>query len=255
MTGGMDKSLNVILYEPGRLMYVTTPKCGSSSMVNLFLTMAGFDPRDRQIRKLAWAASADGRLAERGLSIRQADTADMLAIRAEHPDHRLMANIRNPYDRVLSNYFNKLNRYAKRFDRPTYRYGKLRQFLEGPKSWPLVARGNAYMQRRLGFQALLDGLDRHGVGFDAHYALQCELLALDRLTYDRLFRLETLDADFRDAMAAAGLPARALARLRAMPRNNRTEYRGDQDRLLTPEARAIIARLYAADFAALGYPV
>lgn len=251
----MQDDVNLVIFEPARIFYVLTPKCGSSSMVNIFLTMAGFDPRDREIRKLAWAASADGRLAARGLHISRLDTNAVLAARDRHPNYTCLANIRDPYDRILSNYNNKLNRYTKAHARGIYWYGKLRQFLEGPKSWPLVNRGNAHMQARISFEQMLEGLERHGVGFDSHYALQCELLALDRIRYDRLFRLETLDVDFRAAMQGYGIPSEMLDRVQAMPRNNRTQNDGRADPRMTPRAKEIIARLYARDFAALGYPL
>jgi len=250
----MEKELNLIIHQPSRILYVLTPKCGSSSMVNIFLTMAGFDPRDRAIRKLATQAAADGRLAARGLSFSVTDTAGVLAARARYPDHRLLANIRNPYDRVLSNYYNKLNRYTKANARGIFYYGKLRQLLEGPSAWPRVARGNAYMQRHISFQQMLDGLEQLGPGFDAHYALQSELLALDRLRYDRLFPLESLEGDFRSAMADYGLPEEMLDRVKSLPRNNATSYAGRQSVLMTDMAKATIARIYARDFEQLDYP-
>jgi len=251
----MQGHLNLIVYEPGRLFYVLTPKCGSSSMVNVFLTMAGFDPKDGAIRQLAWKAKADGSLAAKGLHISQETTETVLAAAERFPDFRRIANVRNPYDRILSNYYNKLNRYTKAHARSVFYYGKFRQLLEGPKAWPLVNRGNAHMQQRLPFEAMLEGLLTHGVDFDAHYALQTQLLALDRLSYDRLFRLETLDADFRAAMDKMGLPAEALDRVKALPRNNRSDYAGKVDTLMTPRARAMIARLYATDFRRLDYPL
>jgi hypothetical protein len=251
----MENSVNLIISEPGGLLYVLLPKCGSSSVVSLFLTMAGLDPQDRRVRELAYAAAGDGRLARAGLQFSKTDTEGVIAARKAHPEYRLIANVRNPYDRVLSNYYNKLNRYAKAHARGVFLYGKWRQLLEGPKAWPLVARGNAHMQAKLSFQQMLDGLERLGPDFDGHYARQTGLLGLDRLRYDRLLRLETLDADFRAAMAELGLPGDMLARLKAMPHANRSAYEGSTDALLTPEARASIARIYAEDFAALGYPV
>lgn len=251
----MQGHLNLIVYEPHGLFFVLTPKCGSSSMVNVFLTMAGLDPRDGAIRALAWKARQDGTLAARGLHISQETTASVVEAAARWPGFRRIANIRNPYDRALSNYYNKLNRFTKRHARRTFLYGKLRQFLEGPRAWPGVNRGNAHMQARLPFEAMLRGLERHGIGFDAHYALQSDLLALDRLTYDHLFRLEDLDRTFRPAMEALGLPAPQLDRVGALPRNNRSANAGLDSPLMTPTAKEIIARLYARDFQALGYPV
>jgi hypothetical protein len=251
----MKGHLNVIVFEPARLVYVLTPKCGSSSMINIFLTMAGFDPQDRGIRDLAWAATADGRLAAAGLHISRETPDSALRAADRRAGFRRLANIRNPYDRVLSNYYNKLNRYAKAHARGAFLYGKMRQLLEGPRAWPLVARGNAHMQARIGFEAMLNGLARHGVDFDAHYARQCDLLALDHQAFDRLFRLETLDQEFRGAMEAYGLPADMLDRVKAMPRNNKSAYGGREDALLTPAAKTTIAGLYAEDFARLGYSV
>ncbi|MEO6299022.1 MAG: sulfotransferase family 2 domain-containing protein [Paracoccaceae bacterium] len=251
----MDDGLNIIISEPGGIFYVLLPKCGSSSVVSMFLTMAGLAPKDRAVRDLARAAVEDGRLAKAGMQFIKTDRQGVLAARAAHPEHRLIANVRNPYDRILSSYYNKLNRYTKAFSKGIYAYGKARQLLEGPKSWRLVARGNAHMQTKLSFQGMLDGLERLGPDFDGHFARQSDMLSLNTLTYDRLLRLETFDADFRNAMADLGLPAEMLARLKAMNHSNQSNYKASVDALLTPQAKASIARIYAQDFSGLGYPL
>lgn len=245
----------VALYEPLRLMFVLTPKCGSTTFIGFLADVTGIAGKDRNPRDAMARAAEDGSLARAGLTMARAMTDDELVrLREARPDWSLIANVRDPFARTLSAYRNKLNRYAQQFDPPAYRYGKLRQFLEGPRAWSDSNRARAHIATRIPFMAFLDGLKRHGVGFDNHYIPQSTLLALPRLSYDRLVRLENFRQEFPDAMRMAGLPEAAIARLDALPTRNASPGTGVRETLLTPEAKAEIAALYAADFDLLGYP-
>jgi len=230
----LDKPLTLITHLPSRLLFVLTPKCGSTSLISTFLILAGLPEAARAPRSFRRTPDSTAEMATKGLSIIDGTLADLIAARAANPGFRLLAVVRDPTDRLISNYFNKLNRYAKRHARLAYVWGKLCQLAEGPKAWPDVTRGNRHMQRLLGFEHFLSGLGRHGTEFDIHYAAQSGLLGLQQLTYDRLFRLETLDQDLLPGLAASGMPPECLDRLTALPRMNRTREDPRQSTLLTP---------------------
>ena len=186
--------------------------------------------------------------------MRQLDPKDVRGLRDLYPDYRFLGNIRDPYSRAVSNYFSKINRYSRNFDRVTYVRGKLGHLFQGPKTWPDGRVANAFMQRRVGFAEMLDGLKRHGIGFDTHFAQQSSLLQLDHLQFDRLLRLETLNEVFPAAMKEFGLPAEMLARLGAVPRGNSSKYLGNEATLLSDTNKTTIRALYPDDFGKLGYP-
>ena len=249
----MQGLLNLVVFEPTRMVYVLTPKCGSSSVVAAFATMSGLEGREMG-RSFAWKANADGRLTKLGLIMRQMKPGEVRGLRDRYPDYRFLGNIRAPYARAVSNYFSKINRYSKHFDRTTYVLGKLGHLFQGPGTWSDGRVANGFMQRRIGFEDMLAGLTRHGINFDSHFAQQSDLLQLNHMRYDRLLRLETLDEVFPEAMAEFGLPAGMLARLGAVPHGNSSRYRGNEAALLTDATRAKIRSLYPDDFAKLGYP-
>ncbi len=250
-----DDGLNLIVSEPARIIYVLGPKCGSTGTVDLFLRLSGFAPQKNRVRALAKTGMADGQMAAQGLSFYRCGHRMVHEMRAKHPDFALFTNIRDPYGRALSNYYSKLNRYSRAFAPGVFRYGKLRQLLLGPKGWGRSENGNRFMQTRISFEAMLRGLAAHGPGFDPHFARQCDVIDLDRLQYDRMFRIETLDADLLPALQAHGVPDGMLARVSALTKSNASSYARQKDSYFSPEARALIGQIYAADFGALGYPL
>lgn len=248
-----DLRVPVIEFAPARVLHATPPKTGSTSLLLSYLQMAGLAVPDGPVRAAMRQAQVDGRAQAAGLTLHFVDAGELAELYATRPGWHLLCTVRSPYERVVSNWFSKLNRYAKRYDPPSYWYGKLRQLLEGPEAWKHIERANAHMQRRIPFPALLRGLAAHGVGFDSHYEQQSKLLGLGRVRYDRVIRLEELDAAFRAALAELDVPAELLARLDAVPHRNKTAS-GRRSALLDAEAVALIDRIYDEDRAHLGYP-
>lgn len=146
-------------------------------------------------------------------------------------DYAVFVSVRNPYSRVLSAFLDKF-----RFAEYRRQYG----------DFPLTPEG---------FGAFLDWLDQGGLARDAHWDRQVKLMALPLDSYDGVLRFENLQSDARTFFASRGLalPDGALG----------SEHRGDRgketgaDRQLaayyTAGRAALVARLYAEDFGALGY--
>jgi len=249
-----ERGLNFIVYDPGRLIYVLGPKLGSTGTVDLFVRLAGIETAQGSVRGAAEEAMATGRFAAEGVQFLRGYHRRLRELRAAYPDYALFANIRDPYARILSNYYSKMNRYAARFAPGVFRYGKLHQVLKGPGRWTDNRHGNKAMHRRIPFLEMLRGLERHGIDFDPHFNLQSVVLDLADTPYDRLFRIETLDDELLPALAGRGVAPALLARVSGLNRRNQSAYDRDVGALFTPEACAIIERLYARDFDALGYP-
>lgn len=247
--------MTCIVFEPAELIVVTSPKCGSTTALSLCLKLAGAPIEAETFRKHADRMIADGTSKRYGVYVHSVASDTLGYLGRRYPGYRYAAIARNPYDRAASGYRNKLNRYAKAFHTPAYYYGKVRQLLEGPRAWSDVERGNHHMQRWITFESFLDGLQQHGVDFDIHFDQQVKLLALDRLPYDRILRLEELESEFARLLEERGVPAEMRGRIDETSRRNQSKLGSRQSALLTDVTRRRIARLYAEDFARLGYSV
>jgi hypothetical protein len=247
--------LTLISHTPSGLMAAVTPKCGSTSMISLFLHLAGLPKAAARPRNFLRRADATAVMAAQGLTIKDGPASMIDAARRAHPELRLIGVTRDPYTRLVSGYHSKINRYTKRFARSIYILGKLGQFCEGPDAWPDGTFANRHMQRFLPFAAFVAGLERHGIGFDLHFAPQAELLDYPQHQYDHLFRLEDLQTELTPQLAAMGIEAHWLTLLSTLPRANATAAAKRHNTLLTADLRARIARLYAVDFQAFRYPL
>lgn len=247
--------MTCIVFEPAEMIVVTSPKCGSTTVLDLCLRLADVPIEAETFRKHADRMIADGISKRHGVFVHSVASETLDYLQRRYPGFRYAAVARNPYERVVSGYRNKLNRYAKAFHRKAYYYGKIRQLLEGPRAWADVERGNRHMQSRISFERFLEGLEQNGVGFDIHFDWQTRLLALDRLKHDRILRLENLESAFLEFLHEQGVPAEMRARIEHAAPRNRSKVGMRQSALLTDATRPRIARLYAEDFARLGYSV
>lgn len=249
----MPGAINILVSHHARLIAVGLPKCGSSTLVEVFLQMEGFQPRPRKERSLAVRLRASGELARAGLEFHQCYPQDIGQVVAANPGYPLFSIVRDPYRRIYSAYFNKLNRYTKQFRRDLYWRGQVARLLAGPRGWQRVEVGNLVAQRSLSFPQFLAELERLGVEIDPHFDLQVRLLDLVNQRYDRLLDLQDMQAGLKGLLAELGTPADRLARLPDVPHANRRAT-AEEAAWLTPEVAASIERLYAADFDGLALP-
>lgn len=145
--------------------------------------------------------------------------------------YALLVTLRNPYSRVLSAFLDKF-----RFEPYRRKHG---DFALTPE----------------GFDRFLRWLETGGLTRDPHWDLQTKLLALPLDRYDAVLRFETLREDALAFLTARGLtpPPGALQAEHRADSGKQTGADAQLAAFYTPERAALVARLYAADFEALGY--
>ena len=249
-----ERRVECLKLDFAKLIFVLVPKCGSTTVINSFIHLAGLDPSAFHVRLKKHADRRDPRLASAGLGIALVTLSEVRAFTATHPDYKLLTCVRDPYDRVVSNYFSKIHRLCLVADRNTYFRSKIFHLFGGPKACPHIDHANRYIRRRITFPQYLEMLRTAGTEFDSHFAQQSKLLQMDRTKFDHVFQLETLDRDFVPTLSSLGVPDIVTARLPRMAHFNVAGDRGKAGHL-QPQELATIARLYARDFETLGYPL
>jgi hypothetical protein len=240
-----------VVCEPSRLVYAPLPKCASTTMI-AFLTRLG-SSRERSNPRDCPRRPAAGLTPGQGGTYQVVCPSDLLPGFADRfRGFTWFSVVREPFSRVESNYHNKLNRFARRFHPLTY----LRSYA-GPlnddspdRRWQDVRIRR--MQRTIGFDQFVLGLERHGIDWDLHYRPQSRMLRLERLRFDHLIRMERLADGLRDMFASQGAPADASSEVERLSRLNPSRA-GDGKMAWTPRLRAIVEELYREDFEALGY--
>lgn len=249
----MPGAINIVVNHQCKLIGVGLPKCGSSTLVETFLRLSGFDPQPRKIRSLAEAARRDGRLAAAGMEFLQCFPDDISKVIEKNPGYQIFSVIRDPYTRIYSAYFNKLNRYTRHHSFRIYLFSRLYMLLGGPKAWGSVEYGNVFAHRFISFDEFLAELGRLGIDIDPHFDAQWKLLDIDNVKYDRLLRIETIRETLLPTLRDFGVPAEILCRLDAIPHANQKK---DADAKKMPLTRAQVAQiehLYREDFDRLGF--
>lgn len=138
--------------------------------------------------------------------------------------------VRDPYARTLSAYLDKFRDGDKHLDR----FG---------------ARVAGFDDGRVSFRGFCRYLAAGGEAENAHWMRQTRITALaDRV--DILGRVETIEADLARILAAIGAPGGAVARSGPPPTGAAARIAEHYD----DETRRIVGAVYAADFAAFGYP-
>jgi hypothetical protein len=236
-----------IVHHPRRLVYAELPKCASTTMHRLFLDVSGIhdnvEPHYGIWREPLAAA-------RRAAGLEAADVADdaLDAFVRRHRGYRFFTVVRNPYGRCLSGYGQQVRRYAKRFRRLDFARAKLTKLLSrrlpGDEANPHRVV-TATLKHTISFAEFLEGLRRHGTGFDPHFDLQSRVIRLGRIPYDSLVHMEDLAAGLRDLFPGAD----DLARI---PACNVTRS-GEAVDQLAPDTRRAIHELYEPDFSSLGY--
>ncbi|MEC8799424.1 MAG: sulfotransferase family 2 domain-containing protein [Planctomycetota bacterium] len=232
----------LILSEKYQVGFVGAPKCATTTMVDLMLSWHGFEgiknPR-------GFMKHNSERLQEAGLFIHDTGKPKvLLSAYREHDAFFWFTAVRSPVSRTLSNYRNKLSRYAKRFEYRSYLGGKLLQLARGPRSWADANSASECIAKFISFPQFVDGLTTHGVGFDSHYRTFSKILQMDRIQYDAVLQLESMEEDIvmlQKKMAASGVDTEHFPKLGRLNSTSRSEEG------LSAELREKIALLYDVD--------
>ncbi|MBP7001775.1 sulfotransferase family protein [Amaricoccus sp.] len=201
----------------GRYVYLRVPKAANSTV---FRALAERFPEPGV--SLDDLAAAKTRVTHLGdLRLR-----DLPALRG----YLIFTVVRDPYARTLSAYLNKFREGDKHLDR----FGERVAGFDGG---------------RVSFRGFCRYLAAGGEAENAHWMRQTRITGLaDRL--DIVGRVETLDADLARILAAIGAPGGAVERAGPPPTGATARIAEHYD----AETRRIVEAVYAADFAAFGYP-
>ncbi|MCE5973270.1 sulfotransferase family protein [Sinirhodobacter sp. WL0062] len=249
----MQRSTTIIHYAPAKLVVVLVPKCGSTTMIAAFLTLAGLGAHALSTRNFIRSEEGRAQMLAAGLEVRVARFTELTQMQKSDPGYRFMTVLRDPTQRFVSGYFSKINRYAKRFARHAYLWGKLRQALSGLGAWPHIEQANRHIRKLIPFEQFVAGMERHGSEWNSHLSLQGRIIGEDLIRYDRVLMLETLDEALMPTLREMGFGTAQLAALETLPRKNPTlTPPAARGQLVTPDLQARIARLYQGDLRLLG---
>ncbi|HVZ91621.1 MAG TPA: sulfotransferase family protein [Rhizomicrobium sp.] len=208
--------------EKHRYIYVETPKVACSSIK---LTLQRIELNDRAYAPDDIHKRADSPL----LAARARPRRFLRALRSSA--YFRFCFVRNPYGRILSAYLDKLVRSER----------------ERPQSLASLGLAPEARPSFLDFLELL--ADAEPSRFDVHWARQVDLLTPHLIAYDFIGRFESFDADFSTVLRRIGRGPDWIADAR----RHRTDASAQMDRWIGPPERALIERIYAADFDAYGY--
>lgn len=205
----------VAIYPELGLAYNRVKKNANTTLTILLRDLAGGGTVHRDIAK--WEAQSPFDLPLRGLG-----ALDRL---------RWMVVVRNPYSRVLSAFLDK-------FREEKYQRSH-----------------GAFALTPEGFAAFVTWLEQGGLGKDGHWDLQTKLILGPLERFDAVVRFEALGPGLERVLAAGGVDFDATRLRAAYPSDEgkRTGASGRMDTYYSPALAARVARLYAADFSALGY--
>ncbi len=241
--------VKVLVSERFGLVFVWVPKCASRTLHRIFLDMHGVETSQQNASSF-YRHNAQMLQGQYGLSAKSLSTGEAIDLKTKHPEYKWFTIVRDPYRRSLSNYFNKINRFARLYRRDVYAWGKLRQFLGGPKAWKNSLSAMESMKKQISFEEMLLGLRKYGIRIDAHFMLQTEHCRFGEIEYDKIMRMEELTDSLPEFFESANADTSKLN----LKKENRSIYASDHDAYFTPLAKEIVEELYAGDFEKLGYP-
>jgi hypothetical protein len=240
-----------IIDHKRNIIYTEVPKCGSTTVHQLFLDVFGFK-NERGPHHAIWSRDMQAEREQAGIeSIRIKDAALDTFI-ADHPNYRFFTITRNPYSRCISAYTNQLRRFAKKRHPTQYLSAKIQAKLAALKSSEKIpSKSSKYdflnniLSQRISFDEVLENLDQYGPSFDKHFDLQVNIVKPDIIPYFRVLDLENLSEGLGsifgetihfDKSRKLNSSSPAITP-QTMPRRN----------------REAIHRIYARDFEAFGY--
>jgi hypothetical protein len=201
----------------GRYVYLRVPKAANSTVFRALIER--FHEPGVTLDDLAAAKTRVTHLGD----LRLGELADLRRF-------LIFTVVRDPYSRTLSAYLNKFREGDKHLDR----FG---------------ARVASFDEGRMSFRAFCRYLAAGGEAENAHWMRQTRITALtDRV--DIVGRVETLEPDLARILATVGAPGGAVERAGPPPTGASARLAEHYD----DETRRIVETVYAADFAAFGYP-
>jgi hypothetical protein len=231
-----------IVLHPRRLVYAELPKCASTTMHKLFLDVAGI-PTDLEPHYAVWREPLAAARRAAGLEAFEVADEAIDGFVGRHRGYHFFTVVRNPYGRCLSGYGQQVRRYAKRFRRLDFARAKVRQMLSPRRPEDAATPHRIVtetLQRSISFAAFVEGLRRHGTGFDKHFDLQSNVIRIGRVPYDSFVQMERLAEGLGGVFTAPG-------DLANIPACNVTRS-GDAVARIAPELKRTIHALYEPDF-------
>lgn len=228
-----------------RFVYCPIPKVASTTLKILMHQLEGADPAEvvgpdgKQLGALH--DSRRNRL-HYLFEISDAELIEMLA-----GDWYRFVFVRNPWTRFLSAYRNKVEAHPTRLRNPAYRdnpdrlwVGELVEAIAGRDGSP---DGTVPFPEFARYAAAQDPAD-----MDPHYRPQVLLSGFGSIDYDRVGRIEHLEADYAALAADLGIALPLPA--------NRRPFSGSTERVeeyYDDETTELVGSLYAEDVARFGY--
>lgn len=236
-----------IIDHQRQIIYTEVPKCGSTTVHQLFLDAFGLKT-DRGPHHAIWCEDLREERDRVGLeAIRIKDSALNRFI-SDHTSYRFFTITRNPYARCISAYTNQLRRFAKRRSLARYIQAKINakrsaaSFKSKSSQYDFL---NITLREHIPFDTFLRDLEKHGPFFDKHFDLQVNIAKPNLIPYSHILDIENLSAGLRPVFGEAISIDK--------PRRLNTSAPVLTPEALHEQAREAIHRIYARDFAAFNY--
>lgn len=214
------------IFEPLRLVYVTTPKVGTSSLLRYFHAASGVEDSERALKNREACDPGIAKPKQYGFLpfLGQINGENWIRVAA----------VRNPYKRILSCFLNKLH---------------------GRRE--ISKTGMEAAAEKVGF------VDGEGLKFkdflrhvaqqepremNGHWCPQVNMIIPDLINYDKIIRLENFDSDFAKLMNTLNCDYEISDRI-----YNSTSSHTKLHRFYDDECIELVKAIYAEDFERLGY--
>lgn len=240
--------LKSLISKPHKLAYVWVPKCASSTMFQVFQVLSDV-PEDEMRRRVE---VTDDMLSEYGSQRIQVRHNEIKAF-IESTDYSWFTIVRDPYGRLVSNYNNKIDRFAEKLAPEIFKKYEKRIAIARKHHVDIPAIRRK-MQREISLSDFVDGLVEFGTKFDTHFIPQTTHINYDKVSYDAVLKMESLDEDLPNFLEEVLVPSQVIDRIMDVQPRNKTKRSKVAPAELTPALREKIYALYFDDFKLLGYP-